>query len=61
MERIPFMTRVMLLTQKGHRDYTTIQTLYRQRNRFAHGGTYEQVNVASEAETMDDLAGRLRA
>ena len=37
IERLPFMNRIALLTEKGKTDYNIIYQLYKDRNSLAHG------------------------
>lgn len=39
-ERLFFMDKVALLTEKGNQDYNLINSYYDQRNRIAHGKTF---------------------
>ena len=60
LDRMRFMRRVSLLTQRGHSDYNKINNLYRIRCEIAHGGTYASMNAAVEAAEMYNIARRLR-
>jgi hypothetical protein len=42
IDRIPFMSRVAILTDKGRADYALIDSYYKTRNEIAHGDVWTQ-------------------
>jgi hypothetical protein len=56
---ITFLSKVEVLTDKGHRDYAMIREYYEGRNTIAHGGVWQaQFFVPHIAQTMHDLFNR---
>ena len=62
-ERMPFMNRVALLTDKGGADYQRIRELYELRCRIAHGTIHTTLptTIATYASDLRALSTRLRA
>jgi hypothetical protein len=54
-DRLPFMDRVALLTQRGHSDYNLINDYYNERNTIGHGGISNEIYMTSVVVNMKRL------
>lgn len=54
-DNLYFLEYVELLTEKGHSDYTLIQSYYRDRNDVAHGGLLSSINMIKVFEDFKRL------
>lgn len=60
IDRVPFINRVALLTEKGKSDYNLIQQLYEDRNSLAHGKLLDTtVSLLSTANSLQLISNKL--
>lgn len=60
IDKVPFINRVALLTEKGKSDYNVIQQLYQDRNSLAHGKLLDTtVSLLAAANSLQLISSRL--